>query len=142
VRLSAERLDVVLGDRIRGVLFVSLEQAEEDVIELLEDIGFEDVKIYREPPSTWPAADDAPPTSLMEWRLWFEGVANRTASYRRDLSAEVRVVRAWQVGVEAPFSKRPRPVCLLHPYAVRPCPPARFVYVHVFGVAYPLVGAP
>jgi hypothetical protein len=149
VRLTADRLELLFRDQIRGVLLVSLLTSDDAVRELLEDLAFEAVAVFAEKPDAWRFGGDVP-ESRMERRVWFEATSRDHQSLRRDLTPDVRIVRAWDALEDAPHAPSapvaPPPsrvrVCLSHPYATTACGPARFIFVHVFGVAYPLVGSP
>lgn len=106
VELTADRLTVTQGKRLRAVLYVSparvlIEGAGglQALAHLFEDVGFHDVRVYgaaSELPADWTRGRDLHPDSgSLEWTLWVEGVPGESASLQRELSPELRVADAW-----------------------------------------------
>jgi hypothetical protein len=141
VRLSADRFDVLEGERIHAVLIVStpivsvlalggLDRLRHE----LEDIGFRDVQLFATRPLAWRFGADVPQPDGLEWLLFAELVPVRTASLQRQLSDELRVATAW----EARLDGEPA-LPLFHPYAVDFCAAARIAgVVRAYANAYPL----
>jgi hypothetical protein len=140
VRLSAERIDVAEGERIRAVLIVStpivsvltlggLDRLRHE----LEDIGFHDVQLFAARPAAWLFAPDVPQPDELEWLLFAELVPVSTASLRRELTDELRVATAWDARLDG------EPALPFHPYAVDFCAAARFAgVVRAYATAYRL----
>jgi hypothetical protein len=140
VQLSADRFDVVAGERVHSVLIVGtpmvsvLAQGGVDHLRReLEDIGFRSVRLTLELPATWPAVHDVPRPDGLDWLLFAELVPKRSASFQRQLSDDLRIADAW----DARLDQAGRPA--FHPYATVFCTPARFAgAVRAYATAYPL----
>ncbi len=120
MQLTADRLIVDAGDRIRGVVivhpsFVSVLAAGglAHLANELFDAGFRDVELFLDPPTTWGHESDVANPSDLEWLLWFDAVANEGASLSRDITTDMRIADAWSADDE-PHEFRG----FLHPYAI------------------------
>jgi hypothetical protein len=102
MRLTADHLEILAGERVRGALGVaSILVSPEDARAELEDVGFAEVLVHRELPDGWRIAS-IPALAFPEWLGWFEGTASIDASYKRQLSDRLRIVRAWDAQDDAP----------------------------------------
>jgi hypothetical protein len=141
VLLSADRLDVIAGERIRTALIVSTVMVTvlsaggvESLRRELEDVGFRDVRVFVDRPDSWRGGSDVPRPDGLEWLLFAELVPKFTASFQRQLTEQVRVADAWDARLDGI-----PPLPLFHPYAVALCVAARFAgAVHGFAIAYPI----
>lgn len=108
MRLTGDHLEVREGERIRGAVGVASMLVSADHVRAeLEDVGFHEVLVHRELPDGWRIAD-IPALAFPEWLGWFEATAGMDASYKRQLSDRVRVVRAWDAADDAPPAPAPR----------------------------------
>ena len=140
MNLTADRLDVQKGERIRVTLFgaswtigASAHTANE-----LEDVGFH----VRSLVDTLPAGPDwlpgkMDPPGFPNTILWAELEAKQTASLQTQLTEDLYVARAWPAPATSPAaSSHP-----LHPYDVEPWPPLvslEALRVYAFRIAYVL----
>jgi len=140
VRLTADRLIVAAGERIRAIAVVTVPEVVIDaqgglphLRHVLEDVGFRDVTVATEAPTAWGTpAMRRPITSGFEWPVWLAARSVSAASLSRDLSDEIRIVYAWNADDEEDAPELPA-------YPVFPFAPKRLVgFVEVFGHAYPL----
>lgn len=139
--LTADRLDVVAGERLRAVLVVSPPMAA--VLTMgglprlrseLEDIAFRSAQLFFDRPASWRFGGDVTRPDVPEWLLFADLVPTQTASLRRELTGEVRVADAWDARLDGDVAPEP-----FHPYAASPCATARFGgAVRAYAAAYPM----
>lgn len=142
MQLSADRLEVTARERIRAVGMVAVPLVGLIVAggldylrHTLEDTGFHEVELFLAQPRGWTRGQIDKPIGF-EWPLWIEATAKRTASFRRELTEEIRVLDAWAAGSDGPAAQEEAP---LHPYAVVARAAMRLAGVlRAFAVAYPL----
>jgi hypothetical protein len=140
VLLSADRIEVGAGDRIRTVLIVSTPvvsvRASGDLDRLrhdLEDVGFSDVQVSADRPVSWRFGADVPHPDGLEWLLFAELTARRSASLQRQLTSELRLATAWEARLDG------EPAIPFHPYAAHFCATARAAGpVRAYANAYPM----
>jgi hypothetical protein len=140
MQITADRIDVSAGERIRGVAIVhpSLISVLASgglpfLANQLADVGFSDVELFLEPPPQWEHTSDVPNPSDLEWLLWFEAVAIEDVSVSRDSTWTFRIADAWSADDE-PHAFR----FFLHPYAVAWAAMVRGEGAYrAFGTAYP-----
>src|SRR5258708_36349517 len=84
--VSADRLEVGAGERIRGVIVVHPQRVValaagglKHLVHEIEEVGFEDVGVFLEPPESWTTASDRAKPNEFEWLLWFEATPTRSA---------------------------------------------------------------
>jgi hypothetical protein len=146
VQLTAERLDVVQGERIGAVLVagpsivaIAAQGGVAYLRHTIEDIGFGDVAVTLTVPTGWTRGRNVPTPDGLEVLTWVEGVPVRTASLARALTGDLRVLDAWATDASRDDAAGPP-----SPYAIVRFPAACVLgVVRVFGVAYPVreVGA-
>jgi hypothetical protein len=141
MRLTADRIELDAGERIRGVMIVHPSQVSVIVsgglphlANEITDVGFRDVEVFLEPQPSWLHASDVAVPGDLEWLLWFEGFAKSTASLSRDLTEDLRIADAWSA-LDEPHEFRG----FLHPYAVAWAAITRGEgALRAFGSAYPV----
>lgn len=137
--LTADRLDVLAGERLHAVLVVGpsmvsiLAQGGIDHLRhQLEDVGFQDARLFVDRPSSWHLGAGVPRPDAPEWLVFAELLPAQTASLQRQLTEDLRVADAWDVRLDDTFVVTP-----FHPYAVDACASARFAGAsRAFATAY------
>ncbi len=116
MHLTADRLDVQKGERIRATLVGATWTvvASPHVTNELEDVGFRVVSLVDALPADadWQQGNLAAP-GFPNTLLWAELEAKATASLQRNLTEDLYVARAWSSPRSSSTSSRP-----LHPYGV------------------------
>jgi hypothetical protein len=142
VQLTSTRLEVTKGERIRAVLLVHpsivavlAAGGPDHLRHELEDVGFRVLHLFMEFPLDWHRGGDIPAPSDLEWLLWTELEPRSSASFRRELTEDLRVVDAWTLDEEIA-----RPLARPHLFYSLERGAAALLdgRVIVFGIAYPL----
>jgi len=138
VHLTADRLDVQKGERIRATLIGATWTvvASPHTANELEDVGFRVVSLVDALPhdTDWQKGKLDPP-GFPNTLVWGDLEAKSTASFQRNLTEDLYVARAWLAPSSSPASSSGS----LHPYDVDAREPSIVEgRVIAFGVAYPL----
>jgi len=136
--LTADRLDVLQGERIHAVFVASVPMISllalggiDRLARELEDVGFRDVHVFADRPSSWRLGGDVPRPDGNEWLLFADLVPESTASYQRQLTEDLRVADSWDARLDG------EPAAPFHPYAVSFCAAARFAgELRAYATAY------
>ena len=138
MHLTADRLDVQKGERIRATLVGATWTvvASPHTANELEDVGFRVVSLVDALPADvdWQQGKLDPP-GFPNTLMWGELEAKSTASFQRNLTEDLYVARAWS----APSSSSASSSGNLHPYDVDAKAPSIVEgRVIAFGIAYAL----
>jgi hypothetical protein len=141
--LGADRLHVVEGERIHAVLIVSTPMVSilalgglDRLRHELEDLGFRDVQLLVDRPSTWRGGAEVTRPGDLEWLLLAELVPMHSTSFQRQLTSELRLAVCWDARLDGE-----RAVPAFHPYAAHFCAVARFAgALRAYAIAYVIGG--
>lgn len=165
MQFTSDRLEVQAGERVRALFIVRASRAAVAAAggfahlgHALEDVGFSNIGLFATRPPHWRRVVEKPATSDLEWLLWGEFTAKRSASLARDLTDKLTIADAWEAEPEGDLEPwedgepldpweldelvdvwDDESIPLRSLYAVTRGAPRRLVgFVVVFGVAYPL----